>query len=157
MTLRTKRERIAASNHYRLLYGDGQATPMPERRERKQDRLIPTEHQIQCSVIAQWFLMCGNYGLPHYSLFAIPNGGARDPITGARLKSEGVRAGVPDLQLAVKRGAHAGLFIELKRPGGKTSDSQNAVLEYLCKAGYSAVVCFEAEEAINTIRAYLAQ
>src|SRR5258706_15604992 len=100
MTLRTKRERIAAANHYAQLFGSGPVEAVPEKRERKPaDRLIPTEHQIQCSVIAQWYLMCARYGLPAFSLLAIPNGGARDPITGARLKAEGVRAGMPDLQL----------------------------------------------------------
>lgn len=36
-------------------------------------------------------------------LFAIPDGGRRDAVTGAHLKAEGVRAGVPDMFLAVPR------------------------------------------------------
>ena len=36
-------------------------------------------------------------------LFAVPNGGRRDAVTGARLKAEGVKAGVPDVWLPVAR------------------------------------------------------
>lgn len=38
------------------------------------------------------------------SFFAIPNGGARSPATGAMLKAEGVRRGVFDLMVCVPRG-----------------------------------------------------
>ena len=36
----------------------------------------------------------------HFVMYHIPNGGRRDKITGARLKAEGVVAGVPDVFLA---------------------------------------------------------
>lgn len=51
-------------------------------------------------------------------LFHVPNGGSRDRREAARLKAQGVRAGVPDLCLPVPSGAYHGLFIELK--AGKT-------------------------------------
>src|SRR5688572_6150019 len=53
----------------------------------------PTEHQEQCAVIQWWGHAHHSYQLPVFALFAIPNGGARDVITGARLKAEGVRRG----------------------------------------------------------------
>ena len=46
-------------------------------------------------------------------LFAIPDGGRRDAVTGAHLKAEGVRAGGPDMFLAVPRQNAPGLFPEL--------------------------------------------
>ena len=54
------------------------------------------EHRLQ-SACVRWF----RYQFPAlaHSLFAVPNGGRRDAATGARLKDEGVLAGVSDLVL----------------------------------------------------------
>ncbi|MBR4756453.1 MAG: VRR-NUC domain-containing protein [Bacteroidales bacterium] len=57
-------------------------------------------------------------------LISVPNGGARDRITGAILKAEGVVAGAPDLVLFVANKHHHGLMIEMKTKTGKQSDSQ---------------------------------
>jgi hypothetical protein len=118
-----------------------------------------SEHQIQAAVI-RWrddMIAAGEYRLRN--LFAIPNGGARDKVTGARLKAEGVRAGVPDLILAwpsmVAADPWHGLFIELKTPTGRLSVAQAACLHDLTLAGYFAIVCRSAQEAIDAIRAYL--
>ena len=54
-------------------------------------------------------------------LYAIPNGGARNKITAAILKREGVRAGVPDICLPVPSGAYHALYIELKRTAQPTA------------------------------------
>jgi len=116
----------------------------------------PTEHQVQCAVIQWWALMHGRYGLPPYSLFAIPNGGARDAITGARLKQEGVRRGVPDLMLARANSIYHGLYIELKIGSNKPSSEQEEFMRYLEHAGYRTVVHWDAESAIKTIEEYLA-
>ena len=45
-------------------------------------------------------------------LFAIPNGGHRHKAVGAKLKSGGVKAGVPDCFLAVPKNGKHGLFLE---------------------------------------------
>lgn len=88
-------------------------------------------------------------------LFHIPNGGARDKRTGAILKREGVKAGVPDLFLPVPRGDKHGLFIELKAGRGKPSEKQLWWIDKLNDQGYMALVCWGADEAIDTIMAYL--
>ena len=65
-------------------------------------------------------------------LHAIPNGGKRDKVTAAKLKAEGVKAGIPDIFLPVPKAVllnpqpayrlepetryYCGLYIELKRP-----------------------------------------
>ena len=54
----------------------------------------------------------------HFVMYHIPNGGRRDKITGARLKAEGVVAGVPDVFLASPRQGFHGLYIEMKRQRG---------------------------------------
>lgn len=49
--------------------------------------------------------------------FAVPNGGWRNRTVAAKLKAQGVRAGVPDM-LVLFPGARI-QFWELKRPGSK--------------------------------------
>jgi len=89
-------------------------------------------------------------------LYSIPNGGARDVVTGKRMKDEGVKKGVPDLCLPVPRGGFHGLYIELKRIGtGRVSKEQNWWLERLAEQGYRATVCFGFDDARRTIEKYL--
>lgn len=91
-------------------------------------------------------------------LFAIPNGGARSPIVGAKLKRGGVKPGVPDLCLPVARNGFHGLYVEMKRSRGVPSDvkpHQRDWLSRLNAQGYKAVVCFGADEAIENIKEYL--
>lgn len=57
-------------------------------------------------------------------LFAVPNGGARNAVTGAKLKAEGVLAGVWDLFLACPRGKFGGCFIETKFGDNDLTESQ---------------------------------
>jgi hypothetical protein len=70
----------------------------------------------------RWFAL----KYPHYRglLFAVPNGGRRDAVTGAKLKAEGVIAGVSDLIFLKRNSRYCGLLIEMKKPKGKQSESQ---------------------------------
>lgn len=98
-------------------------------------------------------------------MFAIPNGGSRNKIEGARFKSGGVKAGVPDIMLPVKRHSYAGLFIELKKDQAayeawrklaeKGETEQKKWLDYLYHAGYSSVVCIGWEQARDCIIWYM--
>ena len=94
-------------------------------------------------------------------MFAIPNGGKRSPREGARLKAQGVLAGVPDMMLAIPRGQYSGLFIELKRPKvqGKpnpsTSIAQQEMIIKLNEVGYLAVVCYGYDQTVTCVNDYL--
>ncbi len=89
-------------------------------------------------------------------LYAIPNGGARDAVTGARMKAEGVKAGVPDLFLPVARCGYHGLFVEMKRrDGGKVSPAQRLWIERLTEQGYLVAVCHGRDAAERVIVTYL--
>lgn len=94
-------------------------------------------------------------------MFAIPNGGERNKAVAARLKAEGVKSGVPDIMLPVRKGRYAGLFIELKKPragkvrGGKATLEQNAWITVLNGLGYSAHVCEGCLAAIAVITVYM--
>lgn len=84
-------------------------------------------------------------------LFAIPNGQMRQGMP----MEPGLKSGVPDLFLAVPNERHTGLFIEMKRPGGRLREEQREWIEALRNQAYRAEVCYGAEEAIDTITEYL--
>lgn len=89
-------------------------------------------------------------------LFAIPNGEQRSKITGARLKAAGVRPGVPDICLPVRRGKYGGLWIELKKANtSKTSEDQDKWIDFLLCQGYSVHVCYGWEHARDAVLKYL--
>lgn len=90
-------------------------------------------------------------------LFAIPNGGHRHKAVAAKLKAEGVKAGVPDICLPVARGSYHGLYIELKAKGGRPTDGQFAWARLLAEQGYYSCFCVGWEEAKKTIENYLRQ
>ena len=88
-------------------------------------------------------------------LFHVPNGGSRDKREAARLKAQGVRAGVPDLCLPVPTSQYHGLFIELKFGRNRPSEEQIKWLEALKKQGYKTAVCYGWEDAKDVILNYL--
>lgn len=89
-------------------------------------------------------------------LHHIPNGGSRNKAEAARLKLEGVKAGVPDIHLPVARGPYHSLYIEMKRvKGGRVSPAQKV---FMCKAevsGNKCVVCRGFDEAVKAITDYM--
>ena len=118
-------------------------------------QIIPTEHQEQCALF-EWSAWQEGLWPELRLLHAIPNGGKRDKVTAARLKEEGVKAGVPDLCLPVPRGGKHGLYIEMKRrKGGKVSPDQLQWLDDLMHQGYECHVCRGCDEARETILEYL--
>lgn len=96
-------------------------------------------------------------------LYAVPNGGQRNKIVAAKLKAQGVRAGVPDIQLDVARHGFHGLRIELKRPANKTlgqragtlSEEQRDRIADLRADGFRAEVCYGWEAARDVLVEYL--
>lgn len=120
-------------------------------------RMNHPEHAEQVNLIKWWALQCKRFSIPEYLLFAIPNGGKRDVVSAKLLKDEGVRAGVPDLFLAVPKGQYHGLFIEMKKQrGGVVSESQKACMDMLSTNGYCVTVCHGFIEAKQKIESYLA-
>jgi len=117
------------------------------------NNLNPTEDEEQI-LLMQWAQYQRD---PRVALlFHIPNGGIRNIATAKRLKTLGVRAGVPDLFLPVPNATYHGLWIELKRRrGGVISALQLEWIEALRKQGYLVIVAKGAGEAIDAITAYL--
>lgn len=113
------------------------------------------EHQIQANVLKVWPYYAKKYQIPQSLLFAIPNGGARNVVTGKLLKEEGVRAGIPDLFLAISRCVFHGMFIEMKTSQGKVSKMQNLIMEILREQNYLCIVCRSESQALDAIDNYL--
>lgn len=117
---------------------------------------VADEHTEQVALCRWWAVYAASRGIPESLLFAIPNGGRRDAVTGARLKAEGVRAGVPDLFLAIPRKNAPGLFLELKKQkGGQLSGAQKKMRDALSLAGYPVCVCRGWEQARQAIENYM--
>lgn len=115
----------------------------------------PSEHDEQAALFewAEW--MRERYPALR-RLYAIPNGGKRDIVTAARLKAEGVKAGVPDICLPMPSGGYSALYIELKRSkGGRASDEQREWIDALNRLGNLAVVCHGWLHAAEVIQGYL--
>ena len=107
---------------------------------------IPTEHDEQRELV-RWFRQTYN----DVRIFAIPNGGARNPVTASRLKAEGVSPGVPDLFIPSWR-----LWIEMKRSkGGTLSEEQKDWIKYLEISGYCVKVCKGAIDAKDKIQDFV--
>lgn len=113
-----------------------------------------SEHDEQAALIELCRLHEGQY--PALCLiYAIPNGGARDAITGARLKREGVKPGVPDLCLPVSRKGHGAMYVEMKHGKNKPQPAQEAWIDALTDEGNRVVVCYSAEAALAELLDYL--
>lgn len=110
------------------------------------------EHQTQVACV-EWFRLTHRDLAP--LLFAVPNGGRRDRVTGAKLKAEGVVAGVSDLILLVPRGGYHGLMIEMKTRKGRQQESQKAWQAAVEGQGYRYEVVRSLDEFRETVEDYL--
>lgn len=87
--------------------------------------------------------------------FSVPNGGRRGKREAYFLKLEGCSPGVPDLCFPIPTKKYHGLFIELKHGKNKPTKYQLQWLDYLNKAGYLAVICYDHEAAIKALNNYI--
>ena len=109
------------------------------------DATARTEHVEQREFVS-WFRKT----YPAIRILAIPNGSQRSQTTGARLKAEGVVAGVPDLLVPAWN-----LWIEMKRAdGGAVSAVQKDWHRYLESIDHTVLVCagfIQAKEKVEEL------
>lgn len=111
------------------------------------------EHRIQVACV-RWFH--AQYPKLSRRLFAVPNGGRRDSVTGAKLKAEGVLAGVADLILLKSNSSYGALLIEMKTKQGRQSTTQITWEKDLTREDeYRYVVCRSLTEFAQEVRDYL--
>jgi hypothetical protein len=116
---------------------------------------IVSEHSEQVTLFdwATWQVNLGHE--PLRWMFAIPNGGHRHKAIAAKLKIEGVKAGVPDICLPWPAQGYHGLYIEMKVSGNKPTSKQIDYLEWLTGCGYLALVANGFDEAKEILCNYL--
>jgi len=88
-------------------------------------------------------------------LYAIPNGGYRHTKEASCMKLEGVKRGVPDLNLPVSRCGFSSLYIEMKVAPNKPTPEQREFLKFVIENGHAGCICYGSEEAIVIIENYL--
>ena len=84
-----------------------------------------------------------------------PNGGNRNRNEAVKFKQMGVRSGVSDLCLPYPKGAHCGLYIEMKYGDNRLQETQKEFLADMAEAGHFVATCYSAEEAVKVIEEYL--
>lgn len=98
----------------------------------------PLEHEEQVGFI-NWFRETFKGVL----IFAIPNGEHRAVSVAKRLKAEGVVKGIPDMFIP-----EWNVWIEMKRQkGGRLSEDQSDIIDYLESIGHDVVVGYGARDA----------
>lgn len=110
------------------------------------------------------------YRLPELEWYhAIPNGGIYDDdkrvakIRGGHMKAEGLRAGVLDTLLPIRRMWASGLYIEMKKPLLKSkkdpwngmSDEQRKFAAFVQQQGFVVEVCYTWREAADVIQRFI--
>lgn len=93
--------------------------------------------------------------LPDKLLFAVPNGGSRNPIEARNMKLQGTKAGVADVILLIPKKGFASLCIEFKTATGKQSDEQKEFQRQAEACGSKYVIVRSVASAIKTVKDYL--
>lgn len=110
--------------------------------------LTPSEHLIQVRLLneLQYKAADGVYW------FAVPNQSNRGAISGGKMKAEGVKSGVSDLVFMMPGGRTA--FLEMKKEGGRLSDTQKAFRAICTLLGHPWAVAYSVEEALVYLRSW---
>jgi hypothetical protein len=85
------------------------------------------------------------------------NGVKMTKAQAVRAIAQGMKKGVADLFLPVKKGVYSGLYIEMKSEKGRTSIDQSKFLTAVSENDYLAHICYSAVEAIDKIKGYYNQ
>ena len=115
-----------------------------------------TESGEQQAVIEWCRMNMGRYPMLK-NIYHAANEGKRNPATGKRMVSEGLKKGVPDLCLPVPRGSYGALYIDMKIKPNKPTQAQEECIRDFRSAGNLVCVCYSAEEAIKIIERYLTE
>ena len=119
-------------------------------------KLIPSEAD-ECSVWIDWTRLVYFRGQPlSERVVMIPNQRTKKSVQTAILTRLGMRAGFPDYMVLARDHNFAGLFLEAKRVGGRSSAEQLVWREHLLDWGYVAHICEGARELVAATRAYFA-
>ena len=114
-----------------------------------------TESKLQHACVKWWRYWAAASGINYRFLIAIPNEGKRTIKTGQRMKAEGMVGGASDLILFDPYGKKLPLFIEMKLPKTKQTESQVQFERVYCDSGYDYTVCRNFLEFEKCVTDYL--
>lgn len=114
-----------------------------------------TKEEVEQITLFSWAEFAKNKYPELDLMYHVPNEGKRSAAMGARLKAEGLKAGVPDVCLPTAHGGYIGLYIEMKVKPNKPTEQQKQWLRDLRGAGHFTAVCYSWEEAKNLIEEYI--
>lgn len=125
--------------------------------QRARYRKNPLTRRNPESIIQQQFFIWLELQFPAVDgvTCAIPNAGLRTPKNGARMKKEGLKAGMPDVAMFWPTQLYHGMFIEFKYGKNKPTDFQKAMIAKLKAQGYYCCICYDLESAIKEVKEYL--
>lgn len=106
---------------------------------------IRSEHVEQREFV-QWFRQTHKGVL----IYAIPNGGKRNPREALKLKVEGVTKGIPDLHIPAWL-----LWVEMKAEDGKVSPDQKEIAAYLEGEGHKVIFAWGKEDAVKQVTDFI--
>lgn len=87
-------------------------------------------------------------------IFHVPNESKSSPQRRISMKRAGLKAGVPDIVVAVPAQGWGALFMEMKVKPNKPTEAQEQWIHDLNKIGYRAQVVWSASEAIQVLECY---
>lgn len=114
-----------------------------------------TKEEVEQITLFSWAEFAKNKYPELDLMYHVPNEGKRSAATGARLKAEGLKAGVPDVCLPTAHGGYIGLYIEMKVKPNKPTEQQKQWLRDLREAGHFTAICYTWEEAKDLIEEYI--
>ena len=121
---------------------------------KSQRQAVPSEHAEQCALV-EWIEVNRSRIPEALDFYAVPNGGRRSIGTAKKLRAEGVKPGIPDIENPHCRRGFTGIHIELKRRSGYSIEpEQIAWMDTLNNAGRLCVVARGWEEAACWIEWY---
>ena len=111
-----------------------------------------TESQLQKSCI-MWFRL--QYPSIARLIFAVPNGGSRNGREAAKMKGEGVTAGVSDVILLKASAGYSSLCIEFKTEKGRQQTTQTEWQQVVEDNGSKYVICRSFDSFRDIVKEYL--
>lgn len=114
---------------------------------------IQSEANLQQQCV-KWF----DLQYPEHSryLFHIRNGGSiKSAREGLKFKRMGVRKGIPDLFLSLPTDTYHGMYIELKKKGGKPSPEQLDNCRHFRIVGYEFEIIDDFDVFVKIVKLYM--
>lgn len=126
------------------------------------------EHEEQAAFVKRIYLARKRYPAVWASMYSVPNGaflpkkinprtGKRECLEMAKLKREGLKNGVNDLNIDLPVGKFHGLRIEFKSKTGTQTADQKAWQKIMQDNGYRYAVCTSHIQAWDLLMDYLSE